>query len=43
MIAQLAEANRKKEAQPIQLVEELLGKIRNAWATMLAPSESVAA
>jgi flagellar protein FliS len=40
MIGQLNEANLKKNVKPIQVVESLLGQIRNAWAQMLAQSST---
>jgi flagellin-specific chaperone FliS len=43
MIAQLAEANLSKKIEPIQVVRSLLEPIRDAWAQMLAQSNSVAA
>ena len=43
MIAQLMQANLKKDAEPIRVVEDLLGQIRDAWAQMLETSASAAA
>ena len=43
MIAQLSEANLRKDARPIGVVEDLLGQIRTAWAQKLAQSSEVAA
>ncbi len=43
MIAQLHQANLRKDPRPVGLVENLLGQIRAAWAQMLAQSSSVAA
>lgn len=43
MIGQLNAANLSKDAQPIRVVEKLLGEIRAAWAQMLTQSNSVAA
>ncbi len=43
MVSQLNQANLQKEVRPIQIVEEMLGEIRDAWAKMLGQSDSVAA
>jgi len=43
MIEQLNEANLKKSVTPIQIVEGLLGQIRDAWAQMLVQSSTEAA
>ena len=43
MIDQLQKANLAKEAGPIQVVERLLGEIRDSWAQMLEQSQSQAA
>ena len=42
-IAQLHQANMRKDPEPIRVVERLLGKIRDAWAEMLERSASHAA
>lgn len=38
MIGQLNEANLNKNVKPIEIVEKLLGQIRDAWAQMLVQS-----
>jgi len=43
MMKQLRQANIAKDPEPIRVVERLLGKIRDAWATMLDRSASQAA
>ena len=43
MIAQLVEANLRKDPKPIHTVARLLGQIRAAWAEMLSQSCSEAA
>lgn len=43
MTFQLQEANVKKQPEPIEVVERLLGEIRNAWAEMLDKSTIQAA
>ena len=43
MMAQIQQANLKKEIGPIHVVEKLLGDIRDAWAQMLKQSATVKA
>ena len=43
MMAQLRDANHRKDPAPIRVVERLLGTIRDAWSTMLQSSASKAA
>jgi flagellar protein FliS len=43
MMTQLRQANMRKDPEPIQTVERLLRKIRDAWAEMLERSASRAA
>lgn len=38
MLSQLQQANMKKELEPINVVENLLGQIRDAWSQMLQQS-----
>ena len=43
MLRQLGDANMCKQAEPIRIVERLLGVIRDAWAKMLERSTANAA
>lgn len=43
MIAQLTEANIAKKPEPIHIVQNLLGQIRDAWAQVLSQSNRIPA
>ena len=43
MLDRLSIANRKKDPEPIGIVEKLLREVRDAWAVMLEKSATEAA
>ncbi|MEQ1853568.1 MAG: flagellar export chaperone FliS [Chthoniobacteraceae bacterium] len=42
MLDRLGTANVTKDPEPIRIVEQLLGEVRDAWATMLAANQKEA-